>query len=119
MAAAPEHSHDEMVDGADARPIPPVIAAGHTFESVTDKISGIVLTKRTPIGWLIGFAIGFGLLMLMNITIGKLLFTGIGIFGNNNPVGCKYTTCWWTASCPRPRIAWLMGPIASYRNPCP
>ena len=30
---------------------PIVIAPGHTFTSVTDKISSIVLTQRTPIGW--------------------------------------------------------------------
>ena len=30
---------------------PPVIAPGHTFGTVTDKISAIVLTRKTPIGW--------------------------------------------------------------------
>ena len=30
---------------------PIVIAPGHTFVSVTDAISSIVLTQRTPIGW--------------------------------------------------------------------
>jgi Ni/Fe-hydrogenase subunit HybB-like protein len=98
MTAAPGRSHDEAVDSGDARAIPPVIAAGHIFESVTDTISGIVLGKRTRIGWFFGFAIGFGFLMLMNITIGKLLFTGIGVFGNNNPVGWAFPIInfvWW------------------------
>jgi molybdopterin-containing oxidoreductase family membrane subunit len=66
---------------------PAVIAPGHTFESVTDSISHIVLSKRTPIGWFFGFAIAFALLMVLNITIAKLLLTGIGIWGNNVPVG--------------------------------
>ena len=30
---------------------PPVIAPGHTFGTVTDKISAIVLTRKTPLGW--------------------------------------------------------------------
>ena len=34
---------------------PPVIAPGHTFGSVTDKISSIVLTRKTPLGWWLGF----------------------------------------------------------------
>ena len=34
---------------------PPVIAPGHTFGTVTDKISAIVLTRRTPLGWYAGF----------------------------------------------------------------
>ena len=29
---------------------PPVIAPGHTFSTVTDKISAIVLTRKTPVG---------------------------------------------------------------------
>ena len=80
------------------RATPPVIAPGHTFESVSDKISGIVLTKRTPIGWFFGFAIAFAFLMLMNVTIGHLLMTGIGIWGNNVPVGWAFDIInfvWW------------------------
>ena len=65
---------------------PEVIAPGHTFESVTDSISHIVLSKRTPIGWFLGFGIGFALLLLLNVTIAKLLMEGIGIWGNNVPV---------------------------------
>ena len=34
---------------------PPVIAPGHTFGSVTDKISAIVLARKTPLGWYAGF----------------------------------------------------------------
>ena len=77
---------------------PAVIAPGHTFESVTDSISSIVLTKRTPIGWFLGFAIAFALLMVLNMTIGKLLMTGIGIWGNNVPVGWAFDIInfvWW------------------------
>ncbi|MBM3820861.1 MAG: hydrogenase [Acidimicrobiia bacterium] len=99
---ATEHPHDRLAhvsDGSAAlRVSPPVIAPGHTFESVTDKISGIVLTKRTPIGWFFGFAIAFAFLMLLNLTIGHLLMTGIGIWGNNVPVGWAFDIInfvWW------------------------
>ena len=37
----------------------PIIGPGYTYASVTDKISSIVLTKKTPTGWLIGFGISF------------------------------------------------------------
>ena len=38
-----------------ARFIPePVLESGHTFASVTDHISSIVLKKKTPVGWFIG-----------------------------------------------------------------
>jgi len=32
-------------------PTPPMIPAGYTFGSVTDKISSIVLGRRTQVGW--------------------------------------------------------------------
>ena len=38
--------------------LPPVIGHGHTFRSVTDKISSIVLTRRTPPGWILKAAGG-------------------------------------------------------------
>ena len=45
----------------------------------------VVLTKRTPIGWFFGFAIAFALLMLLNVTIGKLLLTGHRHLGQQRP----------------------------------
>ena len=56
--AAKEHvpGQDEL---ALLQRTPAVIAPGHTFESVTDSISSIVLTKRTTIGWFFGFALAF------------------------------------------------------------
>ena len=43
-------------------PEPPVIQPGHTFASVTDKISSAVLTRKPPLGWYVGFGIGFYML---------------------------------------------------------
>src|SRR6187399_298566 len=95
--AAKEHVPDQD-ELALMQRTPAVIAPGHTFESVTDSISSIVLTKRTTIGWFLGFAIAFAFLMLMNVTIGKLLMEGIGIWGNNIPVGWAFDIInfvWW------------------------
>jgi Ni/Fe-hydrogenase subunit HybB-like protein len=80
------------------RVVHPVIGPGHTFGSVTDKIASLVLTTKTPIGWFVGFAISFGLLMVMLATVAHLLFTGIGIWGNNIPVGWAFDIInfvWW------------------------
>ena len=77
---------------------PAVIEPGHTFESVTETIGHVVLSKRTPIGWFLGFFIAFILLMVLNLTIGNLLMTGIGIWGNNVPVGWAFDIInfvWW------------------------
>src|ERR1051325_2587762 len=87
--AAKEHVPDQE-ELALMQRTPAVIAPGHTFESVTDAISSIVLTKRTTIGWFFGFALAFAFLMVLNMTIGKLLLEGIGIWGNNIPVGWAF-----------------------------
>jgi Ni/Fe-hydrogenase subunit HybB-like protein len=76
----------------------PVIEPGHTFGTVTDKISAIVLKRRTPPGWFFGFAIAFMLTMVLMYTIGYLVMTGIGIWGNNIPVAWSFDIInfvWW------------------------
>ncbi len=63
------------------------LAAGQTLTSITDKISSVVLTTKTPISWFIGFALAFGMLQVLLVAITYLLFKGIGIWGLNQPVG--------------------------------
>jgi Ni/Fe-hydrogenase subunit HybB-like protein len=75
-----------------------VIGPGHTAGSITDKISEIVLTRKTPKGWWIGFGISFLLMNLLLISVGHLLITGIGVWGVNIPVGWGFDIVnfvWW------------------------
>src|SRR5205807_6541596 len=65
----------------------PVVGTELTFGSVTDKISAIVLKRKTPIGWFIGFAVSFAFFQLMMLAIVKLVFFGIGEWGVNIPIG--------------------------------
>src|SRR5262245_36208364 len=77
---------------------PSILAPGHTYASVTDRISAIVLTRRTPRGWYIGFAVAFALVMIMLVGIGYLVLKGIGIWGVNVPVGWGFAIInfvWW------------------------
>jgi Ni/Fe-hydrogenase subunit HybB-like protein len=76
----------------------PVIEPGHDFGTVTDKISAIVLRRRTPPGWFFGFSIAFLITMVLMVTIAHLVLTGIGIWGNNQPVGWSFDIInfvWW------------------------
>ncbi len=76
----------------------PVIAPGHTFATITDKISAIVLTRRTPVGWLVGFAIGFTFMMVFLSAVTWLLIKGVGIWGINIPVAWGFAIVnfvWW------------------------
>jgi Ni/Fe-hydrogenase subunit HybB-like protein len=83
----------------DEPPAPPqLIGPGHSFGSITDKISSIVLGGRTPLSWFFGFGVGFLLLMGLLVTITNLLFRGIGIWGPNVPVGWGFDIInfvWW------------------------
>jgi len=70
----------------------------HTFGTVTDKISSIVLTQRTKRGWLLGFAIAFTFVMILLYTVTLLLVKGVGIWGINVPVGWGFAIInfvWW------------------------
>ena len=81
-----------------AAPRPPVISPGHSFGSVTDKISAIVLTGATPLWWFFGFAVSFGLLMIFMVTVTNLVLRGVGIWGINVPVGWGFDIInfvWW------------------------
>ena len=77
---------------------PIVIAPGHTFASVTDKISSIVLTQRTPVGWYLALASAAATAGLLLISLTWLVIKGIGIWGNNIPVGWAFDITnfvWW------------------------
>ena len=77
---------------------PPVIAPGYTFGTVTDKISAIVLTRKTPRGWYIGFGAAFLLTMGLLVSVTYLLVKGIGVWGNNQPIGWAFEITnfvWW------------------------
>ena len=75
-----------------------IIAPGHTFATVSDKISSIVLTRRTPLYWFIPFLIASGLLMVFLAAVAALLVKGVGLWGIKVPVmwGWAITNfVWW------------------------
>jgi molybdopterin-containing oxidoreductase family membrane subunit len=80
------------------RPRTPVLEPGHTYASVTDKISAITLSRRTSPGWLIGFGIAFLLVMVLLLAVTYLLAVGVGIWGVNIPVAWGFAIVnfvWW------------------------
>jgi molybdopterin-containing oxidoreductase family membrane subunit len=77
---------------------PPVLEPGHTFASVTDKISSIVLKRKTPAGWVVGFGIAFAMTLMLFYALANLFVRGVGIWGNNVPVGWAFDIInfvWW------------------------
>ena len=83
---------------AATRPGSPFLAPGHSYASVTDKISSIVLVEGTRKGWWVGFALAFALFMAFNMAVAYLLYIGVGIWGINIPVGWGFAIVnfvWW------------------------
>jgi hypothetical protein len=63
-----------------------VIAPGHNFKSVTQKIAGIVLTSNTPLGWFGGLTVAGGVATLVIVAVTWLFLKGVGIWGVTIPV---------------------------------
>src|SRR5215203_4463145 len=77
---------------------PPLVEGEHSFATVTDKISDVTLKKKTPFHWFIGFGIAFLIAQVLMFTICYLVYKGIGIWGNNQPVGWAFDIInfvWW------------------------
>jgi molybdopterin-containing oxidoreductase family membrane subunit len=91
------------VDGSqfpqgDFRAPVPVINPGHSYGSVTDKLTGLVLTRKTPAVWFAIVGSTFTLLVGLIVALTYLLLKGVGIWGNNIPVGWAFDIInfvWW------------------------
>src|SRR3954447_15604575 len=75
-----------------------VIAPGQTFRSVTDQITGNVLTRPTPLFWYSVFGAGMIGVVFFIVSVNWLLYKGIGVFGTQIPVAWAYPITnfvWW------------------------
>jgi Ni/Fe-hydrogenase subunit HybB-like protein len=80
------------------RHLEPVLAPGHTYASVTEKISSVVLTRPLGLGWLAGFMLAFSVVMVLFGSLAWLIIKGVGIWGINVPIGWGFAIVnfvWW------------------------
>jgi len=75
-----------------------IIGSGHTYESVTEKISGLILNNKLDKGWLTG--VGFFAALAGGLAVGMTatLLWGVGLWGNNQPNGWAFgiiNFVWW------------------------
>ncbi len=76
---------------------PPVIAPGHSPATVSDKISSVIF-RRMPLWFYACMLVAFAGVMMLLVSLTHLVFTGIGIWGNNQPVGWGFPIInfvWW------------------------
>jgi molybdopterin-containing oxidoreductase family membrane subunit len=88
-----------QAEAVPARFIPqPTLEPGHSFASITDHISSIVLRKTMPRSWYVFFGISLIGMGILSVAVMKLIFVGVGIWGINHPVGWGFDIInfvWW------------------------
>jgi Ni/Fe-hydrogenase subunit HybB-like protein len=76
----------------------PVIDPAETFSSVTETLSDIVLTRKTPRWWYVATAFAAALFILFLIASTWTFVAGVGIWGINIPVAWGFALAnyvWW------------------------
>jgi Ni/Fe-hydrogenase subunit HybB-like protein len=94
-----EHAH------AHPRPVPavlaptaPIMGTGYTHDSLSRKLTDIILEQPMPRPWYAVFTVGLLLLSVLGGSTAYLFWTGLGIWGINQPVGWGFAIVnlvWW------------------------
>jgi molybdopterin-containing oxidoreductase family membrane subunit len=75
-----------MAQATDVNPFDAAPKGPNAFAQITDNVARVAELPKPPRGWYIAFGIALTLLSVFGVSIGWLFWTGIGIFGNMNPV---------------------------------
>ena len=78
------HGVHPDVDPIDHRP--PLILGAPDFHAITEAVAR-PLEWKPPLGWWIVLGISLAMLSLLGVAVGWLFWEGIGVWGNNSPVG--------------------------------
>jgi len=74
----------DPIDPTEGRPA--LLGGKPTFHEVTEAVARPVEWKP-PVGWYVAFSVSVALLGLFGVSIAWLVWEGVGIWGNNVPVG--------------------------------
>ncbi len=88
-ALAPAH--------ADYDELPPLVQGGLGFHDITELVAGHN-EKKTPFGWWLAFLGAGGLATIFVVSLAFQLWNGVGVWGNNVPVGWAWDIVnfvWW------------------------
>jgi len=76
---------------------PPLVTGGMTYADVTEKVAAIT-EQAPPKQWYVALGISMLLAGVLFASLGYLVTTGIGVWGNNSPVGWGWDITnfvWW------------------------
>jgi Ni/Fe-hydrogenase subunit HybB-like protein len=77
---------------------PPIIEGAISLGGLTEQVTAVVLTRPTPLPWIVVFTLGLLLVSILLITLSYLFYQGIGIFGTQIPVAWAFPITnfvWW------------------------
>src|SRR5258708_36491898 len=92
----------------------PVIEPGHSFSTIGEKVSNIVLKRPISLGWVFGFLVMFSIMNMLLFAMGYLFLKGTGIWGITIPIGWGFAIIkfvWWI------RIGHAGTPISAILSP--
>ena len=79
-----DHPIDELSD--DPRQRAPLVLNHDDFGSVTSDILRCNEASKPPMAWYVAFVVSFAMMSMLGLLVGYLIVTGVGVWGNNNPV---------------------------------
>ncbi|MGA2436768.1 MAG: NrfD/PsrC family molybdoenzyme membrane anchor subunit, partial [Bryobacteraceae bacterium] len=65
---------------------PPLLLGGPGYVQITETVSGII-ERKTPRYWYYAFGVTSSITLVLLSMLTYLVTTGIGVWGNNSPVG--------------------------------
>jgi Ni/Fe-hydrogenase subunit HybB-like protein len=74
-----------------------LVVPGTSFRKITEAVSRVT-ENPAPRGWWVMFLTALTFLGVLGMAIGYLFFRGVGVWGNNNPVGWAWDITnfvWW------------------------
>ncbi|MAE62154.1 MAG: hydrogenase [Planctomycetaceae bacterium] len=75
---------DNTVDGPGTRAV--LVQGDKDFTAVTETVVAFTEQPKPSKAWIIAFLLSASVLGMLGLLIGYLVFTGVGIWGNNSPV---------------------------------
>jgi Ni/Fe-hydrogenase subunit HybB-like protein len=82
----------EVTDNVSNEPVAgraPLILGGHDFHSITTAVA-TPAESATPLAWWFFFIPSLGMLGVLGVAVGWLVWEGIGVWGLNQPVGWAF-----------------------------
>ncbi len=97
MAAHTPQAHTTLVNRTDYDVDPPLVTGGLGYREITDLVSAHT-ERKTPLGWWLAFGVANLLLGLLGLSLAYQIWNGVGVWGNNIPVGWGWPIVnfvWW------------------------